>query len=393
MFNRLVNLPKDNSFFLFGARSTGKTSLIRKHFSERPDSLLVDLLNEDLFEKYSLQPQLLKSEIDLMKEKPAWVVLDEVQRIPKLLNIVHQLIESHPSMHFVLLGSSSRRLKQKGVNLLAGRAWIRNLYPLTHIELGSSFNLNEALNWGTLPKILALDNSGRADFLKAYAQTYIKAEIQEEQWVRKLEPFRKFLPIAAQLNGKILNYSRFAREVGVEVPTIQSYYEILEDTLLGFHLPAYHKSIRKQQRAAPKFYFFDLGVKKALQKILTVSLQSGTAEWGYAFEHLVICEMIRLNSYYGKDFEFSYLMTKDNLEVDVVVSRPGQRLLFIQIKSAPRVFVTDFRSFIDIANDAKAEALVLSNDPSARIEDGLKFLPWQEGLREIFGHMASQTLA
>jgi uncharacterized protein len=385
MVSRLVKLPKNNSFFLFGARGVGKTSLIKSQFSPGQEVLFIDLLNEDLFEKYSLSPQILKSEIDALETKPNWIVLDEVQRVPKLLNIAHQLIESSDKIKFVLSGSSSRRLKQKGVNLLAGRAWLRYLHPFTFIEIGKNFSLEQTINWGSLPKIFSLEhNPDKADYLKAYALTYIKSEIQEEQWVRKLEPFRKFLPIAAQMNGKPLNYSKISREVGVEVPTIKSYYEILDDTLLGFHLPAHHKSLRKQERVAPKFYFHDLGVKKSLQKTLDVKLTPQTSEWGQAFEHLIICEFHRLNDYFNKDFQFFYYQTKDNFKVDLVIERPQKPLVYIEIKSAKQIFPDEFLKFSNFVNQQKAIGYVLSNDPGQYLAHDIKFLDWQTGLKEIF---------
>ncbi len=385
MVSRIVKLPKTNSFFLFGARGTGKTSLIKKEFQQGVDVLFIDLLDENIFEKYSLDPQLLKKEIDALAKKPKWVFIDEVQRVPRLLNIVHQLIESKDKIKFILTGSSSRRLKQKGVNLLAGRAWVKNLYPFSFFEIEKFFNLADVLNWGMLPQVFKYKNTQeKAEYLNSYIQTYVKLEIQVEQWVRKLEPFRKFLPIAAQMNGKPLNYTSISRDVGVEVPTIQSYYEILEETLLGFYLPSYHKSIRKQQRQASKFYFFDLGVKKSLQKMLSVELSPQTSEWGFAFEHFIICEFFKLNDYFNKDFQFSYIQTKDDLEVDLVVERPGKKTLFIEIKSASRVHIEDFDALSKITKAAKAKAYVISNDQSVRIENGIHFIYWVNALKEIF---------
>jgi uncharacterized protein len=381
MFDRLLKCPKNNSFFLFGARGTGKTSVVRGIAG----TLYIDLLNEDLFQRYLVDPQLLADELLALKKKPQWVVIDEIQRVPRLLNIVHQLIESKHKMRFVLTGSSSRRLKQKGVNLLAGRAWIRNLHPLSFLETGDEFNLDEAINWGSLPNIFSLKSiSDKTDYLRSYCNTYIKTEIQEEQWVRKLEPFIKFLPIAAQMNGKPLNHSSIGRDIGAEAPTVKAYFEILEDTLLGFHLPSYHKSIRKQQREASKFYFFDTGIKKALQKTLSVHLTQQTSEWGFAFEHLVICEFHRLNDYFSKDFSFSYLLTKDGMEVDLIIERPGKKTAFVEIKSAKKIHAQDFRSLSDLAKECRAEAFVLSNDPLARTDNGIQLTHWQQGLKNIF---------
>lgn len=348
------------------------------------DCLLIDLLNEEVYERYLLSPQLLKKEIDLRKKKPRWIIIDEVQRVPKLLNVVHQLIESEDKIKFALTGSSARRLKQKGVNLLAGRAWMRSLFPFTFLELGHEFILSDVINFGSLPKVVLLNETvDKIDFLKAYATMYVKTEIQEEQWIRRLEPFRKFLPIAAQMNGKPLNYAAIARDVGAESPTIKSYYEILEDTLLGFFLHSFDKSIRKQQRQAPKFYFFDLGVKKALQKTLNAQLVPQTAEWGYAFEHLVICEFLRLNEYLGTNYELSYLLTKDGFEVDLILSRPGSKSVFIEIKSAEVVHSADLSHLARFVSEQKGIGYVLSNDSMARVEDGVYYLPWQEGLKKI----------
>lgn len=385
MLKRTLSIPNNNSFFLFGARGVGKTSLIRSLFERREDVLFIDLLDFDLFDRYSLSPQILRKEIEVMDKRPQWVVLDEVQKVPELLNVVHQLIESEPRIHFVLLGSSSRRLKQKGVNLLAGRAWLRSLFPFTSLELEEQFDLAQALNWGTLPKIFQYENeSDKVDFLKAYAHTYVKTEVQEEQWVRKILPFRRFLPIAAQMNGKPLNYLKISRDVGVGVTVIQSYFEILEDTLLGFHLPSYNKSIRKQQREAAKFYFFDTGVKKALQKTLDAKLVSGTSEWGQAFEHFVICEFHRLNEYYKKDYELSYLLTKDGFEIDLILSKANQPDIYIEIKSAEKVHEKEFNHLASVGKEQKAKVFVLSNDSINRIDSGVHFLHWQEGLKKIF---------
>ena len=369
---------------MFGARQTGKTSLLKKVFLPSNEVLYIDLLDNELYERYLLSPQTLKKEIDLLKIKPRWVVIDEVQRVPKLLNVAHQLIESKDSIKFALTGSSSRRLKQTGVNLLAGRAWVKNLFPLTFLELGDQFVLQDILNWGSLPKTHLLQrHEDRTDFLKSYAITYIKTEIQEEQWVRKLEPFLKFLSIAAQMNGKPLNFASISRDVGVEAATVKSYYEILEDTLLGFHLAPYGKSVRKQQRSSNKFYFFDLGVKKALQKTLTVELNPRTSEWGYAFEHLVICEFYRLNEYQSLDYSLSFLLTKDNFEVDLIIERPAKPTVFIEIKSTELVHEKEFTRFTDFVLEFGGEGYVLSNDPSSRIVNGIKYLPWQEGILQV----------
>jgi predicted AAA+ superfamily ATPase len=386
MFPRTLILPKNNSFFLFGARGVGKSTLLKHEFSEK-NTLWIDLLNEEIYDKYLLQPQLLLEEIDAIKTKelPEWIVIDEVQRVPRLLNIVHQSLLKYKKIKFALTGSSSRRLKQKGVNLLAGRAWVKNLFPLTFLEL-PKVPIEMSLRWGSLPTIYSLSSDqDRADYLRSYALTYIKTEVREEQWVRKLEPFRRFLPIAAQMNGLPLNYSKIARETGVDTTTVQNYFDILADTLLGFNLLPYHRSIRKQQRAAPKFFFFDLGVKRAMERNLNLELYKGTSEYGYAFEHLVILEIYRFNQYLSRDYELSYLQTKDGLEVDLILSRPGEPTALIEIKSKEKVTKDDLRHLRRIEPDiTPAESFLLSQDPTPKKIGNTLCLPWKQGIEEIF---------
>lgn len=390
MVERLLRLSKKNSYFLFGARGVGKSTLIRRTLEHHPQSAQtkwIDLLNDELLETYLLNPQLLYQELSILKknERPDWVVIDEVQKAPKLLNVVHQILESDMKIKFALTGSSSRRLKQKGVNLLAGRAWVENLYPLTHQELDTQFDLNTALRFGTLPQTLKLpSDEEKSNYLRSYALTYIKQEIQEEQWVRKIEPFRRFLPIVSQMNGEPINALNIARDVGVESATVRSYFDILEETLIGFQLPAYHKSIRKQQMQSSKFYFFDLGVKNALEKKLTQPLFEQTSEFGKAFEHFIICEMIRLDSYNKSDYSFYYLRTKDNLEIDIVIDRPGQKTALVEIKSKKKVDERDTRHLELIHKDFKnSECFLLSQDPQAKKIGSVKAYPWQLGLSEL----------
>ncbi len=386
MVDRQIKLPKHHSFFLFGARGTGKSSLLKSVF-EKKKTLWIDLLNEDVLEKYLLRPQALADEISILKkgQLPEWVVIDEVQKAPRILNVVHQLIESTKKIKFALTGSSARRLKQKGVNLLAGRAWVESLYPLTFRELGKQFDLTEILKWGSLPKcILDVSKKNRIEYLRAYTTTYIKTEVQEEQWVRKIEPFRAFLPVAAQMNGQPLNYTNISRDIGVDVTTIQAYYQILEETLLGFFIPSYHKSIRKQQRQASKFYFFDNGVKHALERRLSVDLSPQTSEFGSAFESYVICELVRSNQYLKKDFEFSYLRTKDDLEIDIVIDRPGKPTALVEIKSKTKVDERDTRHLERIHKDFKnTDCFLLSLDPIPKKIGAVKAFPWQQCIEEI----------
>ncbi|TWW09175.1 ATPase [Planctomyces bekefii] len=382
MFNRLINPIISYSFFLFGARGTGKTTFLTHFFRER-NPFWINLLEpaeEDLFLR---KPDELSARLENVRAG-TWVVIDEVQKAPKLLNIVHHLIETK-KLKFALTGSSARRLKQKGVNLLAGRAFTNYAFPLTHVELENAFSLIDVLQWGTLPKVFELtEPEARNAYLRSYSLNYVTTEIQAEQWVRKIEPFRKFLPIAAQMNGKILNYAKIAREVGVDTTTIISYFDILEDTLLGFRLDAFHESLRKRQTLKPKFYFFDLGLKRALEQTLTVPLLPQTFAFGSAFEHFVICEVMRLNAYYARDFSFSYLRTKDNVELDLIIDRPGRSRVFLEIKSSESVGREDSRSLDALTKGLDVKALLISRDPNRKKMGHVDCLHWQEGISEIF---------
>jgi predicted AAA+ superfamily ATPase len=383
MFNRLIHLPESSSFFLFGPRGSGKTHFLKTHFAGSK-VLYLDLLDPETFQTLSLRP---KSLIDRLEELPRivrWVVLDEVQKIPSLLDIVHQQIEIG-RYKFALTGSSARKLKHGGANLLAGRAFVYHLYPLTAHEIGPAFSLPNALRWGTLPRVFSLkSDEDKRDFLRSYAHTYLQEEITQEQVVRRLDPFRRFLFIAAQMSGQIVNFARIAREAGTTVPTVQSYFQILEDTLIGFLLDAFHESVRKRQRENPKFYFFDTGVLRALGQTLSVDLPPHTYAFGTAFEHFLINEIQRLQSYKKKDYRFSYLRTKDGVEVDLIIERPGMKRALVEIKSTSRVGPDDVRALKRLSPDIPhSEAFCLSLDPAAQKIEGVRCLPWARGLEEL----------
>lgn len=386
MFHRIINPIKSNSFFLFGARGTGKSTFLKNFFVREP-CLWFDLLQLETEDTFRGNVQSFAQEIETKKDRVAWVVVDEIQKMPELLNEVHRLIETTP-VKFALTGSSARKLKRGSANLLAGRAFINYLFPLTHVEYGNQFDLVHALQWGTLPKISQLQtDEEKAAYLRAYAQTYLREEVWSEQFVRKLDPFRRFLEISAQANGEIVNYTNIARDVGADVKTVQSYFEILADTLLGFFLEPYHTSIRKQQRLSPKFYYFDIGVKRALERALNVPLARHTYAFGRAFEHFVVAEIYRLNTYYARDYRLSYLRTKDQVEIDLVIERPGGKTVLIEIKSKDRVDDRDTRTLEHFLKDFKnAEALVLSNDPREKKIGNVFALPWARGIREIGLH-------
>lgn len=384
MFHRLINPIKSNSFFVFGARGTGKSTYL-KGFLEGTQHLYIDLLDPQIEQKYSLHPEILKDEISEMRGSSLeWVCLDEIQKIPKLLDVVHSLIES-TKIKFVLTGSSARKLKRGTANLLAGRAFVNYLHPLTFPEMGESFDLQSALEWGTLPRVTQLSSQReKISFLDSYGLTYLKEEVWAEHVVRKLDPFRRFLEVAAQSNGEIINYTKISEDVGADVKTVQSYFEILVDTLIGFHLPACHRSVRKQQRQAPKFYLFDPGVKRALDQTLTVPIIPTSSSYGKAFEHWILLEMFRLNQYLQKFYRFSYLRTKEGAEIDVVIERPGLPTALVEIKSTEQVTNRDTGTIEKFLKDiSPSEGYCLSRDPVPKRIGSVHALPWDMGFREL----------
>jgi predicted AAA+ superfamily ATPase len=383
MIPRLLDPLRTSSFFLFGARGTGKSTLLGQLFAaDRP--LWIDLLDPEQENRYALRPGELLDQVRAGLASSDWVVIDEIQKVPKLLDVVHSAIEAH-GVRFALTGSSARKLKRDSVNLLAGRAFVYHLFPLTRSELGEAFDLIAAMHYGTLPGLLPFtSDEERKAFLRAYALTYLKEEVWAEHLIRRLDPFRRFLEVAAQCNGEILNYSNIARDIGTDHKTVSSYFEVLEDTLLGFLLEPYHASVRKRQRQAPKFFFFDTGVTRALAGTLNVELVPRTYGFGRAFEHFVLLEMVRLSGYGQRDYRFSYLRTKDGAEIDLIVERPGSKLALVEIKSADRVDERDVRDLSRFLPDfPNAEAFCLSRDPVRKQIGDVLAVPWDVGLREL----------
>lgn len=391
MVPRLLNPLKSDSFFIFGARGTGKSTYILEQFlrpsltHKNPSTYFkIDLLDSEAEEKYSRRPGILEKEILSFKKPVEWVVIDEVQKVPALLNHVHRLIESK-KQKFILTGSSSRKLKRVGANLLAGRAFLNYLHPLTIKELGKSFSLDAVINWGALPKaILTEVIEQRKAYLKSYVQTYIREEIRIEQLVRDLDPFRDFLEVAAQMNGKIINYSKIAREIGSTDKTVRSYFQILCDTYLGFYLRPFHRSIRKAQADSPKFYFFDIGVKKALEKSLDSLLIPSTASYGEAFEHLVILEIMNRFNYQQKDYSFSFFRTKEGNEIDLIISLNRREEILVEIKSTTHIDPIEVSFLEKIATSFNSKHIFyLSKDMTPQQRGKVRCLHYLEGIKEI----------
>lgn len=384
MITRIVKLPTKLDFFLFGPRSTGKTTLLKQHFSSL-NVCWIDLLKPDTFDRFQ-DASVFDNYLSELPPSIDTVVIDEIQKHPLLLDVVQGFIQQE-RFRFVLTGSSARKLKRGHANLLGGRAAVRNLWSLTHLEIGEKdFKLESILHWGSLPKVfLSDDEQEKKDLLQSYVQTYLAEEVVAEQLVRNLIPFRKFLAVAAQMNGKIINASKIGTDVGTDHNTVSHYFEILEDTLVGFSLPAFETSVRKRIRKKPKFFIFDLGVTRALARMLEIPLHESTSYFGEVFEHFIISEIFKLCSYMKPDWELFYLASKDNAEIDLIIDRPGQKKVLIEIKSTRKIESVDLSSTLALMRDfGDADCLVLSRDPLPQKLSFARALPWKQGIAEIF---------
>ena len=353
------------SFFLFGPRAVGKSFLIHQQL-ENQETLLIDLLESDMYFRLNHSPQDL-ARIILEKPKIKFVVIDEVQRVPMLLNEVHRLIErSH--IKFLLTGSSARKLHKQNVNLLAGRAWEARLYPLTYNEIANEFILAKYLRFGGLPVVYCSDEP--EEELYAYVNTYLKEEIQAESLVRKIPAFSRFLRTSALTSGEMLNFSSIANDSGIPVSTIREYYEILEDTFIGFMIPAWTKSIKRKPITTDKFYFFDLGVKNTLADIK--HLEPGTDLFGRALEHFIALELRAYLSYHRIHEDLCYWRAKNGQEVDFIINDD----IAIEIKATTRVVDKHLKGLQALIEEDKlAKFYLISQDPINRMYGQIHIIP------------------
>ena len=323
--------PPDRSFFLFGPRGTGKTTWLRQAF---PKALWFDLVRDAELLRLVRDPDAFRQGVEAAPPG-AWVVVDEVQRHPALLNDVQDLISRHGRRHrYALTGSSARRLRREHANMLAGRVVNRRFFPLTAAELGADFRLDHALRWGTLPAVASEgDLRARVELLEAYVENYITQEIRLEAAVRRLDAFTRFLEVAALANAQVTNVSNLSRDAAVARPTVQGYFETLVDTLIGVWLPAWRPRARVKEVGHPKFYFFDTGVARALAGRSREPLER--AERGPLLETYVFHELRAYQDHTGCGGEFSYWGTPSRSEVDFIWTR-GRRAVGIEVKASTR---------------------------------------------------------
>lgn len=380
---RMLDLPQKKNLFLLGPRQTGKSTLI-KHEFDHAETLYYDLLQTDVYRKLLARPEIFRNEVNaaLKVKKPTHIIVDEVQKVPRLLDEIHSLIESGVQCSFILSGSSSRKLKRSHANMLAGRAWTFNLYPFSHMELRDHFHLLSALKYGTLPGVcLNIREYEKQETLRSYVDTYIKEEIELEANLRNLSGFLRFLPIAAQQNGELVNYANIARESQVTGHTVKEYYKILEDTLVGFFLLPYARSIRKKMNKHPKFYFFDPGVVTALTNRLRVDLSETGFELGRAFEHFVILEVMKLNHYYRLDLALSFYRTERGVEVDCVIETPAGKTIAMEIKSTVNPSSPMLKGLHSFKEKVPEARLILACRVQVAQEiREVEVMPWQEAI-------------
>ncbi|MCK5493786.1 MAG: ATP-binding protein, partial [Candidatus Omnitrophica bacterium] len=354
MIERALQIPKNQHIFLFGPRQTGKSTLLQHLFSEE-NSIFYNLLETDVYRRLTANPEIIRFEVEaaLASQKKSHVIVDEIQKTPQLLDEIHNLIEKKVPCNFILSGSSSRKLKRFHANMLAGRAWTFHLYPFIHSELKELFQLEKVLQYGSLPGVYLRENDDeKMEILRSYVDTYIKEEIEIEANIRNLGGFLRFLPLAAGQNSEMINYSNIAREANITDKSVARYFEILSDTLMGFLIPAYNKSVRKQQIESPKFYFFYIGVVRAIKNHLDYSLTPQTYEYGKLFESLVISEIYKLNKYFERDFKLYYLKTKEGQEIDIIIETPYKTIV-IEIKSGEVSHKSDVKPLIDLLSSFK----------------------------------------
>ncbi len=366
---QVSDLVKKKSIFLFGPRSTGKSYLLRQQL---PHAAVFDLLDADVFARLTRRPKLLGEEIT---DAQNVVVIDEVQKLPALLDEVHRLIETR-GLRFVLTGSSVRKLMRGGANLLGGRAWRAALFPLCSSEI-PNFDLLTYLNRGGLPPIF-LSKHPRED-LRSYTNLYLREEIKAEALVRKVDHFARFLDVVGLQNGEELNFQGMSSDSGIPATTIQNYLQILEDTLLGFSVPSFGATKKRKAITRSKFYLFDVAVAGALANRGEVFAKSEL--FGKAFEHFILLEIRAYLSYRGQDDVLQYWRSTSGYEVDCVV---GNKLA-IECKASDLVSERDLKGLKALAEEGLVEKFaIVSLDPTPRSIDGIQVYPWAHFLRDLW---------
>ena len=365
LIKRLITIPElqEDSVFLWGARQTGKSTLLKSLF---PKTRYYDLLLPDVYSRLQRKPDLLIQELDQANSDDL-VIIDEVQMLPQLLNAVHWLIVNR-NLRFLLCGSSARKLKRIGANMLGGRAVKRQLYPLVSNEI-PDFDLIKAVNNGMLPRHYLINDPWNR--LEGYIGNYLQQEIEAEALTRNLNSFSRFLEAAALTDGEIVNYNNIATDCGISANTVKGYFEILQDTMIGYMLPAYGKAMKRRVIKAPKFYFFDVGITNYLRN--RRKMEPGSADFGHALEHLVFQELVAYLSYTRSRKRLSYWRTASGYEVDLVY---GDAEVAIEIKSIQEIQSRHLKGLKAFSEEhPTARAIILSLDVARRTMNQVEVWP------------------
>jgi predicted AAA+ superfamily ATPase len=380
---RSLTHQKNKSFFLFGARGTGKTTWTRTALA---NPVIIDLLDSSTYTRLLADPSSLRSHIPLRHKGP--VVIDEVQRIPDLLNEVHRLIEQE-RLWFALTGSSARKLRRGGVNLLAGRALTYHMFPLTAVEQAGRFDLTRSLRYGHLPAVLSEPDPEK--FLASYVETYLREEVQQEGLTRNLAGFARFLQAASFSHAALLNVSAVARECAVERKVVENYFSILVDLLLAVRLEPFTRRAKRKSVGHPKFYFFDAGVYQAIRPRGPLDRPEDIA--GAALEGLVLQEIRAVNEYLGLGYGIHYWRTPGGLEVDLVLH--GERgLLAIEVKHTGRLRGDDLKGILAFREDyPSAHCLIFYMGQRREVHSGIEAIPTAEALAGLPALLAGSGVA
>ena len=356
MYHRIFDIENrlDEAMFLFGGRQTGKSTLLKGRF---PKAVYIDLLKSDVRNRFKQHPEEFRE--SLLRYPPeTLVIVDEIQKVPDLLDEVHWLMVEK-GLWFILSGSSARKIKKSGANNLGGRAIPETLFPLVSAEI-PDFDLERAVQNGMIPRHYMVANARNR--MRAYIDLYLKEEIIEEALVQNVDEFVRFMEVAAIMDGEILNYENVASDCEVSANTVKAYYKILVDTLLGFEVPAYRKVIKRKLYKSPRFYYFDVGIANHLTK--RYHLAPKTPEYGHAFEHLIMQEIVAYLGYTNSDEELTYWHTYENLEVDAVI---GDARVAIEIKSKEHIDHDDKKGVTEFAKEhPDTKQIIVSKDRISR---------------------------
>ena len=375
-YSRILNLPElleKKSFFLFGPRSTGKTYLIKEQLREK--AIILNLLKGDLFLRLQNNPSELESILEASSPKPPYIVIDEIQKIPLLLDEVHRLIEDK-KLRFLLTGSSARKLKRGEANLLAGRAWTAHLFPLCYSEI-PNFDLDHYLRFGGLPSVYPSKHP--KEELNAYVETYLKEEILTEGLIRKIPPFTRFLKVAALSNGQTLNFASVASDCQVPASTVREYYSILEDTLIGFLLEPWVYSKKRKAIQTAKFYFFDSGVTHTLAGTETLDRNSNL--YGNSFEQFIGMELRAYLGYRRIQEPLTFWGLSNSYEVDFLI---GEKVA-IEVKSSKRISPRDRRGLLALSEEGVFKQFYLvSQDSISSKQEDIHQIHWKDFLKKLW---------